>query len=181
MDSWNNRTAIAGRLTANGAGIFTDGAADVNQSGTFTTWMSYAANYTVSDTTSGRGIMILPPLVGGVPQSLNLVFYVVNAGKQFAMEVDPVTILTPLLNGVVLQQQSATGGFSNVSLNGGMVIYLTGRSASGGGGAPGSATGLFGTYSVASNGRAAIRIGVDYVAAYIVRVRLAPGSGVVNQ
>ncbi len=33
--------------------------------------------------------MILPPLVGGVPQSLNLVFYVVNAGKQFAMEVDP--------------------------------------------------------------------------------------------
>ena len=89
MDSWNNRTAIAGRLTANGAGIFTDGAADVNQSGTFTTWTSYAANYTVSDTTSGRGIMILPPLVGGVPQSLNLVFYVVNAGKQFAMEVDP--------------------------------------------------------------------------------------------
>jgi len=66
-----------------------DGAADVNQSGTFTTWTSYAANYTVSDTTSGRGIMILPPLVGGVPQSLNLVFYVVNAGKQFAMEVDP--------------------------------------------------------------------------------------------
>src|SRR5882762_10446169 len=91
LDSWNNRTAIAGRLTANGAGIFTDGAADVDQSGTFTTWMSYAANYTVSDTTSGRGIMILPPLVGGVPQSLNLVFYVVNAGKQFAMEVD----LTP--------------------------------------------------------------------------------------
>ena len=66
-----------------------DGAADVNQSGTFTTWTGYAANYTVSDTTSGRGIMILPPLVGGVPQSLNLVFYVVNAGKQFAMEVDP--------------------------------------------------------------------------------------------
>jgi len=82
-----------------------DGAADVNQSGTFTTWTSYAANYTVSDTTSGRGIMILPPLVGGVPQSLNLVSYVVNAGKQFAMEVDPATILTRLLNGVVLQHQ----------------------------------------------------------------------------
>src|SRR6266446_3367009 len=60
LDSWNNRTAIAGRLTANGAGIFTDGAADVNQSGMFTTWIGYAAQYTVSDTTSGRGIMILP-------------------------------------------------------------------------------------------------------------------------
>src|SRR5882762_6437477 len=131
LDSWNNRTAIAGRLTANGAGIFTDGAADVNQSGMFTTWTGYAAQYTVSDTTSGRGIMILPPLVGGVPPSLNMVFYIVNAGKLFAMEVDPVTILTPLLNGVVLRQQSATGSFSNASLNGGMVMYLTGRSASG--------------------------------------------------
>src|SRR5882672_4153782 len=199
LDSWNNRTAIAGRLTANGAGIFTDGAADVNQSGMFTTWTGYAAQYTVSDTTSGRGIMILPPLVGGVPPSLNMVFYIVNAGKLFAMEVDPVTILTPLLNGVVLRQQSATGSFSNASLNGGMVMYLTGRSASGCGkgtgpasnvlvglltgnsngaltltydqncgGAPGSATGLFGTCSVASNGRAAIRIGADYVVAYMV-------------
>ena len=36
LDAWNSRSAIAGRLTANGAGIFTDGAADVNQSGTFT-------------------------------------------------------------------------------------------------------------------------------------------------
>ena len=101
------------------------------QSGMFTTWTGYAAQYTVSDTTSGRGTMILPPLVGGVPQSLNMVFYIVNAGKLFAMEVDPVTILTPFLNGVVLQQQSATGSFSNASLNGGMVMYLTGRSASG--------------------------------------------------
>jgi len=213
LDSWNNRTAIAGRLTANGAGIFTDGAADVNQSGMFTTWTGYAAQYTVSDTTSGRGIMILPPLVGGVPPSLNMVFYIVNAGKLFAMEVDPVTILTPLLNGVVLRQQSATGSFSNASLNGGMVMYLTGRSASGCGkgtgpasnvlvglltgnsngaltltydqncgGAPGSATGLFGTCSVASNGRAAIRIGADYVVAYMVSSNqalfLAPDSSV---
>jgi hypothetical protein len=37
----------------------------------------------------------------------------VNAAKLFAMEIDPVTIATPLLNGVVLQQQSPVGGFSN--------------------------------------------------------------------
>src|SRR5260370_8821898 len=70
-------------------------------------------------------MMNLPPLVGGLAQNLNFVFYVVNAGKLFAMEIDAVTTVTPLLNGVALQQQSPIGGFSNASLNGGMVIYLT--------------------------------------------------------
>ncbi len=197
LDGWNNRTAIAGHFIANGAGTFIDGEADVNQSGRFTTWTSYVATYTVSDTRSGRGITVLPPLVGGAPQNLNLVFYVVNAGKLFAMEIDPVTILTPLLNGVVLQQQTPTGGFSVASLNGGMVMYLTGRATCGGGtnpapnvvvglltadsiggltltydqncgGAPGSTTTLLGTYSVAGNGRTAIRVGTNYVAAYLV-------------
>src|SRR5258708_21831850 len=196
LDGWNNRTAIAGRFTANGAGTITNGAADVNQSGRFTTWNLFAANYNVSDTTNGRGMIILPPLIGGVPQNLDLVFYIVNAGKLFAMEIDAVTILTPLLNGAVLQQQSPVGGFSSAALNGGMVIYLTGRAGCGGanpapnviaglltadsigaltltydqncGGAPKSVTGLAGTYSVASNGRTAIRLGTDYVAAYLV-------------
>ena len=188
-DGSNNRTAIAGRLIANGAGIFSNGNADVNESGIFTTWNAYAATYNVSDSTSGRGMMILPPLVGGVPQNLNFVFYIVNAGKLFAMEMDAVTPGTPLLNGVVLQQQSPILGFSNASLNGGMVMYLTG--GSGGAGCVGgglvtadgmgsltltydqgcngiAAAGALGTYSVASNGRAAIRVGSAYVAAYLV-------------
>src|SRR5256885_11451936 len=42
------------------------------------------------------------------------------------MGSDPVSASTPLLNGVVLRQQSPAGGFSNASLNGGMVIYMTG-------------------------------------------------------
>src|SRR5260370_16893344 len=78
-------------------------------------------------------MMNLPPLVGGLAQNLNFVFYVVNAGKLFAMEIDAVTSVTPLLNGVVLQQQSPIGGFSNASLNGGMVIYLTGQAVCAGG------------------------------------------------
>jgi hypothetical protein len=188
-DASNNRTAIAGRLTANGAGIFSNGAADVNESGIFTTWNAYAATYNVSDSTSGRGMIVLPPLVGGVPQNLNFVFYIANAGKLFAMEMDAVTPVTPLLNGVVLQQQSPMLGFSNASLNGGMVIYLTGGSGGvacvGGGlvtadgnglltmtydqGCNGiAAAGASGTYSVASNGRAAIRVGSAYVAGYLV-------------
>jgi hypothetical protein len=188
-DGSNNRTAIAGRLTASGAGIFSNGTADVNESGAFTTWNAYAATYNLSDSTSGRGAIILPPLVGGVPQNLNFVFYIVNAGKLFAMEMDAVTPVTPLLNGVVLQQQTPVQGFSNASLNGGMVIYLTG--GSGGAGCVGgglvtadgigmltltydqgcngtAAAGALGTYSVASNGRAAIRVGSAYVAVYLV-------------
>jgi len=45
---------------------------------------------------------------------------------------DPVTTATPLLNGVVVQQRIPAGGFTNASLNGNMVIYLTGRSVCGG-------------------------------------------------
>ncbi len=198
FDGSNNRSAIAGRFTANGAGTFTNGAADVNQAGIFTTLNIFAGNYIVTDITTGRGLMNLPPLVGGVPQNLNFVLYVVNAGKVFAMEVDVVTPLTPLLNGAILQQQTPIGGFSNASLNGGMVIYLSGRSGAGCGetspapnviagllsaagngaltltydqncgGSPASLTGLPGTYAAASNGRTAIRIGTSYVAAYLV-------------
>jgi hypothetical protein len=130
LDVSNNRTAIAGRFTSNGAGIFSNGAADVNESGVFATLNSYAAMYNVSDSATGRGVMTLPPLVGGVPQNLNFVFYIVNAGKLFAMEMDAVTPATPLLNGAVLQQQTPIGGFSDASLNGSMVIDLTGRSGS---------------------------------------------------
>jgi hypothetical protein len=80
--------------------------------------------------------MHLTALVGLVPRSFNFVFYIVNAGKLFAMESDPYTTSAPLLNGVVLHQQTPAGGFSNASLNGGMVIYLTGRSVCGSGTGP---------------------------------------------
>jgi hypothetical protein len=199
LDGSNNRTAIAGRFTANGAGTFANGASDVNLSGTFTTLNVFAANYMVTDTTNGRGIMNLPPLAGGVPTNLNFVFYIVNAGRLFTMETDAVSPVTPLLNGTVLQQQTPTGGFSSATLNGGMVMYLTGRAGSGCGGGTGpapnvlaglfttnsvgglnltydqncggattSATGLLGTYTLGSNGRAAIRVGTDYMVAYMV-------------
>lgn len=131
FDLSNNRTAIAGRMTANGAGTFTSGAADANQSGTFTTLNIFASNYLVTDTSSGRGMLNLPPLAGGIPQNLNFVIYVVNSGKIFAMESDAPSPATPLLNGAFLQQQTPLGGFSNASLNGGMVMYLTGRSGGG--------------------------------------------------
>ncbi len=139
FDLSNNRTAIAGRMTANGAGTFTSGAVDANQSGMFTTLNVLASNYLVMDTSSGRGMLNLPPLAGGIPQNLNFVFYVVNSGKMFAMESDVPSAATPLLNGAFLQQQTPLGGFSNASLNGAMVMYLTGRIGGGCGNNSGAA------------------------------------------
>jgi hypothetical protein len=79
FDQSNNRTAMAGRFTANGAGTFTNGAADLNLSGTFSTLNVVVGSYAVTDGTTGRGILNMPPVVGGTPMNLNFAFYVVNA------------------------------------------------------------------------------------------------------
>jgi hypothetical protein len=160
FDLSNNRTAIAGRLTANGAGTFTSGSADANQSGTFTTLNVLAANYLVTDTASGRGMLNLPPLAGGIPQNLNFVFYVVNSGKLFAMESDAPSPATPLLNGGFLQQQTPFGGFSNASLNGGTVMYLTGRIGSGCGKNSGAASNVI-VGLLSSNATGAVTLTYD--------------------
>ena len=184
FDQSNNRTAMAGRFTANGVGTFTNGAADVNLSGTFSTLNVVAGTYAVTDGATGRGILNMPPVAGGTPINLDLVFYVVNAGKVFAMEMDALSPATPLLTGVVLRQQTpAIVGFTNSSLIGGMVMYGSGTGAAEAGlltadgigtlqvdfnGACWGEGGGSGTYLVASNGRTAIRAGGGYAAAYLV-------------
>ena len=125
---------------------------------------------------------------GGTPATLNFIFYIVNSGKLFAMETDPVATSTPLLNGVILQQNIPPGGFSASSLHGGAVISLSGAAVCGDGGTNSAAdvlaglltadgngglslsydencggtassgAGLPGTYGVASNGRASIGV-----------------------
>src|SRR5258708_5497647 len=197
-DNVNNRAAIAGRFTSNGTSTFTNPVGDVNAYGTDYSMNFTAASYTVSNTATGRGTMHLAFTFGGAPANLNFVFYVVNSGKLFAMETDAVTTATPLLNGVVVQQRIPAGGFSNASLNGNMVIYLTGLSMCGsasgvpkavagllttnGNGAlsvtydenyfraPNSVIGAPGTYSVASNGRTSIMIGGYSLVAYLVNL-----------
>jgi hypothetical protein len=184
FDQSNNRTAMAGRFTANGAGAFANGAADLNLSGTFSTLNVLAGTYAVTDGATGRGILNLPPAVGGTPINLDFVFYVVNAGKVFAMEMDALSPATPLLTGVVLHQQTPPIlGFTSTSLNGGMVMYGSGTGAGEAGLLTADGIGMLtldfngacfgegggsGTYTVASNGRTAIRIGSAYVAAYLV-------------
>ena len=198
FDTANNRAAIEGRFTSNGTGVLANAAGDVDGYGTDYAMNFTAANYAVSDVATGRGTMNLAFTFGGTPDTMNFVFYIVNSGKLFVMESDPVTTATPLLNGVVVQQQIPAGGFTNASLNGNLVISLTGHSACGtvsgvpkavvgllttnGSGAlsltydenfcraPNSVTGAPGTYSVASNGRASITIGGYSLVAYLMNV-----------
>jgi Divergent InlB B-repeat domain len=201
FDNANNRAAIAGRFTSNGTGTLTNAAGDVNAYGSDYSMNFTAANYTVSNTATGRGTMSLAFTFGGTPDTLNFVFYIVNSGKLFVMESDPVTMGTPLLNGALVQQQIPAGGFSNASLSGDMVIYLTGLSHCGSGtgvpkvgaglltangsgalsltwdenycGAPNSLTNAAGTYSVATNGRTSITIGGNILVAYLVSLNQA--------
>ena len=197
LDNLNNRAAVAARFTSNGAGTLTNAAGDLNAYGTEYSMSFTAATYAVSDTSTGRGTMNLSFSFGGAPASLNFVFYIVNAGKLFVMERDAVTTSTPLLNGVLLRQQAPAGGFSNASLNGKMIIYLTGLSTGCGGvggvpkavaglltadgngafsltfdenfcSAPRSVTDMAGTYTVTSNGRTSIAVGGYSLVAYLV-------------
>jgi hypothetical protein len=198
FDNANNRAAIEGRFSSNGTGALTSVAGDVNAYGTDYPMTFTAADYAVTNTATGRGTMHLAFTFGGTPDSLNFVFYVVNSGKLFVMESDTVTTATPLLNGAVVQQQIPAGGFTDASLNGNMVISLTGLSMCGsasgvpkavagllttnGSGAlsitydenycraPNSVSGAAGTYSVAGNGRTAIAIGGYRLVAYLVKL-----------
>jgi len=198
FDNVNNRAAIEGRFTSNGTGTLSSAAGDVNAYGAPYSMNFTAANYAVSDTTTGRGTMQCAFTFGGTPDTLNFVFYVVNSGKLFVMESDAVSNTTPLLNGIVVQQQIPAGGFSNASLNGNMVIYLTGLStctnlpnvpkagaglltANGGGAfsltydenycrAPNGFSNAAGTYSVAGNGRTSITLGGFSLVAYLANL-----------
>src|SRR5258708_2280750 len=106
---------MEGRLISNGTGTLSNAGGDVNAYGTDYVMNFTAANYTVSNTATGRGTMNLAFTFGGTPDSMNFVFYVVNSGKLFVMESDAVTTATPLLNGVAVQQQTPVGGFSLVA------------------------------------------------------------------
>lgn len=197
QDNLSNRAALVGRFTSDGAGTLANAGGDVNAYGSVSSLSFTSANYSVLDAASGRGTISMSFQFGGGSGRLNFVFYIVNAGKLFLMENDTVSAPTPLLTGTVVKQQTPAGGFSNASLNSNTVIYLTGLSAcanitgpvpkavaglltpDGSGGlvltfdenfcrAPNSVTGLAGTYSVVSNGRAVMTLGSDSVVAYLV-------------
>jgi hypothetical protein len=196
FDASSNRAAFAGRVTADGAGNFTNGAGDLNGAGNVGSTTFAASSYTVSDTTNGRGTANLSFSFCGTAFTLNFAAYVVNSGKLFLMETDSLAGPLPLLSGTLIQQQTPAGGFSNASLNGGIVLSLTGRTTCGGGaaapdiilglltadgnggftlsfdencgGTSTSNTGLSGTSTVAANGRVVLSLGTLTQISYLV-------------
>src|SRR5213082_3003859 len=73
LDANNNREALVGRFTSNGAGTVTNGAADANASTGSNPATMNAATYTLPDKSSGRGSMSLSLVAGGTPRNLNFV------------------------------------------------------------------------------------------------------------
>lgn len=196
FDASSNRDGFVGHLTSDGAGNLTNGTGDINAHGIVGPATFATSTYSVSDTTNGRGTMTLGFYFQGPGLYIrNFVFYIVNSGKLFVMGTDALMGPTPLWGGVMQQQQVPSGGFSNASLKGSVVIYLSGQSYCNGlntssivivgslgadsngaltlifdencGGNAASDNSVTGTYSVASNGRTAIA--VDHGAiAYLV-------------
>ncbi len=116
-DSAMNRVAIAGMLTADGAGHITGGTADGNSSGTLVSYTGLTGTYTLDSV--GRGVFDVN--LNGAPYTYS--FYEVSPGELLAITADQVSATVPLVSGSVLQQ---TGTFSNASLNGVSALELTG-------------------------------------------------------
>jgi len=75
--AWTARTIVrhSRRFTSNGAGTFTNGASDCEPIRVIHYLESRRANYVVTDTVSGRGIMNLPPLVEECQRTLTYLLH----------------------------------------------------------------------------------------------------------
>ncbi|HKV24753.1 MAG TPA: hypothetical protein VJN93_09200 [Candidatus Acidoferrum sp.] len=130
MEGFNasgTRISFAGRFTSDGAGTLGSAVGDINAGGTFGPATFTSSTYALSDVANGRGTTSWSFVFNSTSFALNFVFYVVNSRKLLVLETDSIAGGFPLLNGAVVQQQTPAGGFSNASLNGTVVIYLTGR------------------------------------------------------
>ncbi|HKW88428.1 MAG TPA: hypothetical protein VJN21_06700 [Candidatus Acidoferrales bacterium] len=182
-DSSGGRFAIAGVLTAAGAGSLTTGNADADDAGGVATDVVCAGcgNYSTSLDANGRGTAMTTfptPLI-----TVDFAFYQVSASEAIFISVDSI-LTVPIQSGEALLESGA-GSFSATSISGNSVIRTEGF---GGGGTTGpsvsinlltiTSTGNFsliedldqggtvtnnssrtGTYSVASNGRVTLPSG----------------------
>jgi hypothetical protein len=178
-----SRAGIGGQFTASGGNI-TSGIMDLNIGGAPQSLTSVGGNYTVSDTTNGRGTMTLSSLAA----PLNVSFYVVSAQKLFFLSIDTQSVNSPLAG--TMRQQTGTP-FSVSSLSGPVVFASQGLGTTAGtslvqlgllnadgagnftfssdkndGGNLGS-TSATGNYTVASNGRATLTDGTILPVIYL--------------
>jgi len=129
----NRRTGLAGRFTANGAGVLTNASADLNEYSATQPVTFRSATYACFDTHSGRGAIRLDAVVGRRLRHFGFAFYMANAGTLLALRSDTVTRSAPLLHGSVLHQNTPPAGFRNADWKGDLVLFLTARTTCGSG------------------------------------------------
>ena len=118
----NGTTGLAGQWTMNGAGAISNGEFDLNDFGGVVLDAPLSGNYSITSTSSGRGVAT----INGIYSSpVQFAFYVVNATDLKFVETDR----QPALSGELLRQASAP--FSAASLHGGYATILGGSDANG--------------------------------------------------
>jgi hypothetical protein len=120
IDPSSNRFGLAGSFVADGAGNFTGGVLDSDDSSTgVSSNVSFTGGYTVA--TNGRGTANLKTAQGTTGYS----FYIVNATQLLVVETDAFTTGGfPLVSGTILQQSTSTFGAGN--FNGPSVFEVSG-------------------------------------------------------
>src|SRR6267154_1903984 len=126
ITSMRNRFAMVGAFAASGSGSITNGELDANDNGDInksgglnypTSGLPFTGSYTVSS--NGRGTMIFT--VGS--QTVNMSLYMISASEALFISVDPQSSVAPF-TGSALEQSG--GPFSNSSMSGPSVLYVSG-------------------------------------------------------
>ena len=128
-DATNKRTVMAGRFRSDGSSQISNGAADVNDSGTTTNFAAVTGSFT-NLSASGRGSIT----VFVTPDLENFIFYVISPDEVFFLSTqvktpDGKTTILPPFGGVARHESG--GPFANASLNGNYVVTGTGLDAAG--------------------------------------------------
>ena len=115
----NNGSITSGQLLASDSGSTTP--STLNSGGT----------YTISSATgsaNGRGTMTFSVPAGTGTQTIDLVFYIVDATKAFFISSDPTNSSSgsDLLSGQVAQQSVADGSFTVANLTGATILHASG-------------------------------------------------------
>ena len=119
-DGAGKRYALAGAMGADGAGKFTNGFLDSDDSSSGVTSTAFTGSYAIPGVSpaSGRGTMAIV-----AKGTTNYSFYVVSATRLLAMEIDQIAGQgSPIVSGSILQQ---VGSFATSSLNGTSVFETT--------------------------------------------------------
>ena len=128
-DRSDGRFAIAGTLTADGAGNFNGGSADWDDAGVLGTNLTCTTcgTYSTSLDVNGRGTTQVTAFGFSTTLTASFVFYQVAASEAIFMSIDPLYV-APLAIGEALLETVPTGGFAPSSLSGKTVFHLSGAS-----------------------------------------------------